>query len=250
MNDDFYIGYQKVMPPGLAVFLRKRILIFLGLTLLIAVMLVAAQKPFASGRFEFGVRKSFSGMVSEYPYPTLILDQPDGDRQTVARSRFFLVAPGKHGAQKYLSGLDGKKVNVDGSLIYRDKTSMIEIQPDSIQVIEDADSASSTRESLGEFTLRGEIVDSKCYLGVMKPGNLKPHKSCAIRCISGGITPLLCVRDEQGYALYIMLAGINGEAINQDVIPFVAEPVEISGQIECTDDVLLMKIDPAKIRRL
>ena len=84
----------------------------------------------------------------------------------------------------------------------------------------------------------------------MKPGNLKPHKACAIRCISGGITPVLCVRDESGNALYVMLAGENGEAINKQVIPFVAEPVEMTGHIERRDDLLLMKIDPGMIRRL
>jgi len=249
MNPEFYIGYQKDMPPGLAAFLRKRIAVFFAVTLLIAVIIVAAQNPFAASRFEFGVEKSFSGIIGESPYPTLILDQPVQDRQTTVRSRYFLVAPGKHGAQRFLAGLDGKKVSLSGSLIYRDNVTMIEIQPDSIHVIDAGNSAGGSVESLGEFTLQGEIVDSKCFLGVMKPGNLKPHKSCAIRCISGGITPLLCVRDEQGNALYLILAGKNGEAINQDVIPFVAEPVEISGYVERTDSLLLIKTDPANIRR-
>jgi hypothetical protein len=48
--------------------------------------------------------------------------------------------------------------------------------------------------SLGTQTLIGEIVDSKCYLGVMNPGALIPHRACAIRCISGGIPPVLLVR--------------------------------------------------------
>lgn len=250
MNQEFYIGYQKVMPPGMAAFLRKRIQIFAAITLIIAVVTVAAQKPFAGSRFEFGVEKTFSGIISEHPYPTLTLNQPAKDRQSSVRSRYYLVAPGKHGAQQYVTGAEGKRVILKGSLIYRDAQTMIEIQPDSIQVLEPGDSAHGLIESLGEFTLQGEIVDSKCYLGVMKPGNLKPHKSCAIRCISGGITPLLCVRDEQGYAIYLMLAGINGEAINRDVIPFVAESVEITGHVERMDGLLLMKTDPAKIRRL
>ena len=28
-----------------------------------------------------------------------------------------------------------------------------------------------------------------CFLGVMKPGRSKPHRACAVRCISGGIPP-------------------------------------------------------------
>lgn len=57
-------------------------------------------------------------------------------------------------------------------------------------------------ESLGEFTLQGEIVDSKCYLGVMRPGNTKTHRACAVRCIAGGVPPVLLVRDAQGDAMY------------------------------------------------
>lgn len=51
---------------------------------------------------------------------------------------------------------------------------------------------------LGETTLKGEIVDSKCYLGVMNPGNLKAHRACAINCIQGGVPPVLLVRDGGG----------------------------------------------------
>lgn len=250
MNGEFYIGYQKKMPPEMAAFLKRRITLLLLLVAVISSVLVTVQQPFARATFEFGEVKTFGGIVNEFPYPTLTLHQPVGDRQDVARSRYFLVAPGKHGAQSLMSGYDGKKVQLQGTLLYRDDKTMIEIKPGTIRHRESGEETSGTAESLGVFTLRGEIVDSKCYLGVMKPGNVKPHKSCAIRCISGGITPVLCVRDESGNALYVMLAGKSGKPINDDVIPFVAEPVEMTGAIERRDDLLIMKIDPGMIRRL
>ena len=250
MSGEFYIGYQKEMPPGIAAFLKKRIMQLLIMVAVMAVILVAVQQPFARATFEFGVVKTFSGIIHEFPYPTLTLDQPAGDRQDVVRSRYFLVAPGKHGAQSLMSGYDGQNVRLQGTLIYRDDQTMIEIKPGTISHIKNGERLLGASASLGVFTLRGEIVDSKCYLGVMKPGNLKPHKACAIRCISGGITPVLCVRDESGNALYVMLAGENGQPINEEVIPFVAEPVEMTGHIERRDDLLLMKIDPVAIRRL
>jgi hypothetical protein len=43
--------------------------------------------------------------------------------------------------------------------------------------------------------LRGEIVDTKCYLGVMTPGEDKVHRGCAVRCISRGVPPAFLVRD-------------------------------------------------------
>jgi len=250
MNEEFYVGYQKEMPPGLAAFLKKRITLLLVTVAAISAVLVASQQPFARATFEFGVVKSFSGIINEFPYPTLTLNQPAGDRQNVVRSRYLLVAPGKHGAQQLITGHDGQNVHLQGSLIYRDDKTMIEIKPGTIHHNENDEGASGMAESLGEFTLRGEIVDSKCYLGVMKPGNLKPHKSCAIRCISGGITPVLCVRDDSGNAMYVMLAGKSGQPINSEVIPFVAESIEITGSIERRDDLLIMNIDPSAIRRL
>ena len=64
---------------------------------------------------------------------------------------------------------------------------MLEMTEGSLQVIGDGAGGNPSYQPLGAVTLTGEIVDSKCFLGVMNPGNLKPHKACAIRCISGGI---------------------------------------------------------------
>jgi hypothetical protein len=144
--------------------------------------------------------------------------------------------------------MDGQVVSLDGSLIYRDGKIMIEVRPNSI--LADGAGSPGRAVSLGMYTLRGEIVDSKCYLGVMKPGNLKPHKACAIRCISGGIPPVLCVRDGEGRALYVMLAGPGGEPINAALLDFVAESIAVTGEVERRDDLLMMKLDPAMIRRL
>jgi hypothetical protein len=61
-------------------------------------------------------------------------------------------------------------------------------------------------KDLGLIKIKGEIIDPKCYFGVMKPGEGKPHRDCAIRCILGGITPMLAVKNEQGDANYYLLA--------------------------------------------
>lgn len=250
MNRDFYIGYQKDMPPQLAAFLRSRVIILLVFAVALAVVLSWAQQPFAQATFEFGVIKSFRGFIHEHPYPILTLDHPDGMPSSGVHSRYLLVAPGKHGALTLFAGSHGKYVELHGSLIYRDNRSMIEVIPSSIKTVSDQIPPPGHMVELGMFTLRGEIVDSKCFLGVMKPGNLKPHKACAIRCISGGIPPLLCVRDEQGHAVYILLAGPDGEAINREVLPFIAESVEVTGVINRMNGLLVMKMNPDMIRRL
>ncbi len=260
-NDNFYIGYRKQMPPGVAVFLRGRVVVLMVIAAGLAVFLVAWQRPFAAGRFEFGVVKTFSGIVGEHPYPTLILQRPVADGgggsltlpATEMRSRYYLVAQGKHGAQDLVRGREGQRVTLKGSLIWRDDQTMIEVLADSVVGVDGTSAGahdSVPSLALGTFTLRGEIVDSKCYLGVMKPGELKPHKACAIRCISGGCTPVLVVRDAGGLAAYFMLAGADGRAVNREVLGMVAEPLEITGVVERQDNLLVLKAEPGTYRRL
>ena len=244
MSAEFYVGYQKEMPDGMARFLRRRVALILAGVVVLATGLAASQRPFGKGRFEFGTVRTFEGLVNVHPYPTLLLAKPDG-----VLSRFLLVAPGKFGATPLLEAWNGRRVKLAGTLIERDGRSMLEVVPDSVSS-SDTSTASVDERLIGPFTLRGEIVDSKCYLGVMKPGNLKPHKSCAIRCISGGIPPVLLVRDAEGNAQYFVLTGSNGEPVNDFVIPYVAEPIEVSGDVIRSDDLYVLKINPATVKRL
>ena len=104
--------------------------------------------------------------------------------------------------------------------------------------------------NLGEHTLRGEIVDIKCYLGVMKPAHGKPHRSCAARCISGGIPPVLMVRDRDGDTNHLLLVSADGRTVNREVLPLVAEPVEITGRVVRLGDWLVLQASPETYRRL
>ena len=82
---------------------------------------------------------------------------------------------------------------------------------------------------VGEIKVVGEIVDSKCYFGVMNPGFGKPHRSCAIRCVSGGIPPVVWTESKSGATDYYIVLGKEGKAINQEVLPYVADQSCIKG---------------------
>jgi hypothetical protein len=123
---------------------------------------------------------------------------------------------------------------------------MIEFLPETLKLVDEpAARPSSEPEDLGENTYVGEIVDSKCFLGVMKPGNLKPHRACATRCISGGVPPVLLVRNSAGDATYLLLTGAQGEAIGPRILDRIAEPVKISGRTLRYDDLLVLRSDPS-----
>src|SRR5437899_1018544 len=158
-DPEFYVGYLPQAPRRLAGAVRRFALGLVTLAGIIAAALVFAQAPFPASTFEFQNYKQFEGVLRERPYPGL-----------AASAEYLLVAPGKHGATGLVRGLDGRTVRLKGSLIYRDGVSMIEVLPSTIEPTARAPAPDTVPVELGNVTLAGEIVDSKCYLGVMNPG--------------------------------------------------------------------------------
>jgi hypothetical protein len=84
----------------------------------------------------------------------------------------------------------------------------------------------------------------------MRPGHTPVHRACAIRCIAGGVPPMFLIKDTDGNTLSFLLVGADGASLNQLVLPFVADPIEITGDVERMDDVFVLKADPTTYRRL
>ncbi len=71
------------------------------------------------------------------------------------------------------------------------------------------------------------------------------------RCaFSSGIPPVLYVRDESGTALYLLLVDLDGSAVNELVLDYVAEPIEIRGEVLRMGDQLVLRADPDEYVRL
>ncbi|MEM1096612.1 MAG: hypothetical protein AAGJ10_18580 [Bacteroidota bacterium] len=250
--DDFYIGYQERAPKAVASYIKRAIFLLVVTSLLVAGLLVIGQQAFYPSTFEFLNYRTFEGTLSEVPYPTLLVDRPGQTDGQPAHSRYYLVNVGKAGVQEPVSGLHGRRVRLQGSLIYRDDQTMIEVVPGTIEPLGGADDLRpmGAPQSLGQHTFQGEIVDSKCFLGVMNPGSTKPHRACATLCIRGGIPPVLLVRDATDAATYLLLASAEGHPVNQDVLGMVAEPVEITGEVLQYDNLRVLRADPATYHRL
>ena len=112
---------------------------------------------------------------------------------------------------------------------------MIEMNdPDSFEVLTPPPPAAAdrgpTHQVFGETTLTGELVDTKCYFGVMRPATGKVHRACAIRCLSGGVPPGLLVQDDAGDAWVYLLAG-DGEPLDYN-IEWAALEVTVRGRLE------------------
>jgi hypothetical protein len=261
MNDEFYIGWEAKPPSSVGKNSRRLVVLILLLGFSTAITLACAQRLIGKSVFEWGRKKTFSGILKADPYPHLLVLRPGKSADLPLFSSYYLVAPWKFGLQKEkITAFDGKSVSLTGTLIYRDNQTMIEVQPDSIisspdipqwpEVASQVKAQQSQTNTRLPVTLKGEIVDSKCFLGVMNPGQLTPHRACAIRCISGGVPPVLLVRAADRPAMYFLLVSTDGKPVNKQVLDLVAEPVEITGQIEYQGELMILRADPTTYRRL
>ena len=126
-----------------------------------------------------------------------------------------LVGEGKHGPDADLVVAGDRDVVLRGHRIERYGKQLIEVTgetADSGAAVAEPGMAPPAQVALGRQLLRGEIVDSKCWFGVMNPALGKAHKDCAIRCISGGAPPAFVVRsagaDGRERTLVLLLAAL------------------------------------------
>jgi len=229
--NEFYVGYQSSAPPGI----RRRVRLFVLFIFLLAVaggaLFAISQQGFADSHFEYGRPAEFSGTLTLRPFPILVVDR-SGISSSDAGSAYLLVAPGKFGADSLLAGVDAKRVRLRGTLIHRPEGHMLEILPGSLTTVEGVSSPASQFRELGAATLTGEIVDTKCFLGVMNPGEGKVHRDCAARCLSGGIPPALVSSGLDGTArLYLLLSASGQPLAKADFLQKVGRPVSINGQV-------------------
>ena len=228
------------MTGSLAGFVRSRLAAILLIGAGIAAVLTLSQKPFANSAFEFGHISDYQGVVSIDPYPVL----------EVNGERLLLMGPGKTDATVEVEARSGDGARLRGTAIHRGLLRAVEVVRGSVAAARLEPRSGAGISSHGRHTLRGEIVDSKCYLGVMKPGRYKPHRACAVNCIRGGAPPVLVVEDRNDRIGFFLLVDEEGRAVNQRVLDLVAEPVEITGEVVRRDNLLYLEADPQTYRRL
>lgn len=253
--DEFFVGYLPEAPKKTASILRKTIPI-LGISVMaISLILVFNQREFSSAEFEYGTYTTVEGYIFKGPVPHIKIPENGHSPETPAYRTILLVGFGKMGAAKTLETyqskigeLNGKFVKLSGQLIHGHGKTLIQIEedklPESVRDVPLISNSSLTQQQ--DITLVGEIVDPKCYFGVMKPGEGKPHMSCAIRCISGGIPPVFYSAQVSDYYL---LLDENLQPVNQHVLGMVGYEVSLSGRMVQFDDWKILQIKKEDLKK-
>jgi len=247
MSEDFYVGWSGEAPDCHK---RKGKQFFLGslfLMLLVGVIYVLNQKPYKSSKYEYGIIQELSGYLVKDPVWGLRVEE-DGIIKTIP-----LVGYGKMGPEGTLSKMmethqltEGTMVTLRGMLTHFQGKYLMELTEMENSLVAAGDEIMLEREITmkGRKTLEGEVVDPKCFFGVMNPSSKAIHRSCAIRCISGGIPPLLAIRENGEFVDYYFLYGSEMKSIAQQILPYVGIPVSIFGTIATYDDWKSMVVDP------
>lgn len=251
-NDEFYVSY---LDGSLGQKTKRTLKRFTVASILIVILssLVFSftQKPFKNSSFELTSATKITGVFHENPYPMLRVEIAQNTYKNI-----LLLGFGKSSANQFLErlqdevkDLNGKEISIEGNLIYYNGKTLIQITNDEKVVLVSNKKTSTPRnELISKMTLQGEIIDPKCYFGVMKPGKGKIHRSCAIRCISGGIPPILATTVKNNMSQYFLLTDLDGQPINKAVLPFIGKPSEIKGIVEKMEDWFILKINPDDIK--
>lgn len=253
-DEEFYISYIEGSLGNQTKKVLKKFVLLAILVLVVGAFIFSfSQKPFNNSTFELVTATKVIGIFHENPYPML--------RVQVAEKSFkniLLLGFGKQNANPFLEkireetpNLNGKKVSIEGNLIYYNGKTLLQItDEEKVVLIDDSQTILPLKEVISSMTFQGEIIDPKCYFGVMKPGEGKIHRSCAVRCISGGIPPVFATTDGNNVARYFLLTDLEGNPINNQVLSHIGKPSDITGIVEKMEDWYVLKINPKNIKEL
>ncbi|MCA9272025.1 MAG: hypothetical protein KDA31_03155 [Phycisphaerales bacterium] len=234
-DERIYVGYLPMSG-------RLRTFTLIAVSALLLAGLVASGivaytlRRSGTGQWDTSQPVTLSGVARLRPYPHLeTLDGP-----------VLLAEPGKHGAQGRTANIDGHEVMVTGTTLMRGTLRALEITEVSAP---SGERVGPTSIELGadEITLLGEILDSKCYLGAMKPGDGPTHKACAILCLRGGIAPLFVGETEAGEVIVAVLCSPDGSPVSEEIIAFAGETVRVRGRIGTFGSLQVFAVAPGAL---
>jgi len=244
-RDSFYVGYLPMPKP-----VRLAVMIIVPLLLIgvvtTAAILASTQDDPGSAAWTLLDESptgpiELTGVYLEQPYPAV---WSNGQLHLLARQGKFNAAKAAEAA-----GIKhGDPVKTTCYTLSRHDQFLYELINDEaiipVAKTDTSPQASSHPAVMNQATDRpinqvvGEVIDPKCYLGAMKPGDGVTHRACAILCLRGGIPPMLV--DKSGETpVYYLLTDSEGNGIDPEneafplekLLPFVGVSTRVTGTI-------------------
>ncbi len=243
----FFVGYLGV-PKALKSFLLKvSLLIFAGFTAG-AVLAGATQDDPGQAGFRFDYeRQTITAILETKPYPLLYVTESN-DRIKAGHT-LMLSGQDKTPIMANLASLEANEVKISGVILKRGELDMLQVAGGK-RGVEDLKKQSTIppSEALGKWRLQGEICDGKCLAGAMNPGRGLAHKACANLCLLADIPPVFVSTKPIEGNEYLLVAGPDGGPFPRELYHYVGQFLELEADIEKRGDLLVLIIDPAKIK--
>lgn len=237
MDPPFFVGYLSRIPPSLATFLGVFALCFIGGLALAAFSLSSTQNDPGDGAFMWGTPFNETGVLELRPYPVF---RVKGSRTAGPRS-YMLSGQGKQGVFGEAHENEGMAVSLKGVPIKRGDLTMVQVG--AITAADGDGFKTAGPVALGRWRLSGEICDGKCYAGAMRPGRGLAHKACADLCLTGGIPPVFVSTGPVDGRNFFLLTDRDGNLVGDQIDDLLALYVEVEGEVERLDDLLIFKAD-------
>lgn len=103
---------------------------------------------------------------------------------------------------------------------------------------------------LGRWKLAGENCDGKCLAGAMRPGRGLAHEARANLCLLGSVPPVFVSSRAVDGSEFMLVAGLDGSSMPIAAFHYIDQFISIEGDVERRGDVLVPRIDPAKLKVL
>lgn len=254
-KDDFYVGYLDEVAPDTKKLLKRFVIVAIIALLGVATVFALTQNKDKNSAFDFDTTTKITGVYHEMPYPMLKIQTSENSFKNI-----LLLGFGKSNANPFLakirtevSQLSGSTLSIEGNLIYYNGKTLLQISDEEkITLVEKSNSSNLPEITtvVANMELEGEVIDPKCYFGVMKPGRGKIHRSCAVLCISGGIPPVLATTDENNISEYYLITDTNGNPIHKDILPYIGKPSLLTGTIVQLEDWYQLQLNVDHIKDL
>jgi hypothetical protein len=245
----FFVGYFKKVPPAiLRVSLVFGAFFITGLVCASLALALSEKSPGSGGYVDELRGGRLSGFIETQPYPILRVPARNGEGPRA----IMLSGQGKTGVAETARPLDGQWAEVSGIFVKRGDLDMLLVGGrDGLRAATlPVDAVPPVKAvSLGRWRLTGEICDGKCFAGAMRPGSGLAHKACANLCITGGVPPVFVTTSLVDGRSFLMMAGADGGALSEALLDQTAVLIELEGEVERRDDLLIFRVDQPGQRR-
>lgn len=255
-REEFFVGYLPP-PAGVSRFMRRICVALLFACAIAGSVLPLYQRDPGAGSWDAANVQSFEGILTVDPFPMIrlapghVLRNPD--------RACLITESGKLGARRRCEPFAHRGVRLRGTIMQREGYALIELAPgdDAIVALDEPGAHLHDDPLLSPpphppvtTAIRGQIIDPKCFLGAMKPGEGKPHRACAALCLAGGIPPLLAARLPDDAHELFLLVGPDRQPLSAAFVPFAGDGVELRGVVFRLYGWNVVACDPDSIRRL